>query len=101
MVGLVGGEIHKQFAYLYAERGQRLQYQILPMRVGFFNSGCSSIMGFYAPQPQPREYEKLDGLKYPKERVDGYWHIVMVPGAKMTKACLTPLTQKSSCVGGF
>ena len=28
-------------------------------------------------------------------------HIVMVPGAKMTKACLTPVTQKSSCMGGF
>ena len=27
--------------------------------------------------------------------------IVMVPGAKMTKACLTPITQKSSCMGGF
>ena len=72
VLGLVGGEIHKQFAYLYAERGQRLQYQILPMRVGFFNSGYSSIMGFYTPQPQPREYEELDGLKYPKEKVDGY-----------------------------
>ena len=27
--------------------------------------------------------------------------IVMVPGAKMTKACLTSITQKSSCMGGF
>ena len=28
-------------------------------------------------------------------------HIVMVLGAKMTKACLTPVTHKSSCMGGF
>ena len=28
-------------------------------------------------------------------------HIVIVPSAKMTKACLTPVSQKSSCVGGF
>ena len=42
------------------------------MRVGFFNSCHSSITGFHAPQPQPRENEELDGLKYPKERVDGW-----------------------------
>ena len=29
-------------------------------------------MGFHAPHPQPRENEELDGLKYPKERVDGW-----------------------------
>ena len=28
-------------------------------------------------------------------------HIVMVPGVKMTKACLTPVTQKSSYVVDF
>ena len=42
------------------------------MRVGFFNSCHSNITGFHAPQPQPRENEELDGLKYPKERVDGW-----------------------------
>ena len=101
VLGLVGGEIHKQSVCLDAERGRRLRFQILPMQVGLFNSSCSSIMGFHTPQPKHRENEELDGLKYPKERVDGYWHIVMVPGAKMRKACLTPITQKSSCVGGF
>ena len=72
VLGLVGGKIHKQSVCLDAERGWRLRYQILPTQVGFFNSGHSSIMGFHAPQPQPRENEELDGLKYPKERGDGY-----------------------------
>ena len=42
------------------------------MRVGFFNSGRNSILVFQAPQPQPRENKELDGLKYPRERVDGW-----------------------------
>ena len=42
------------------------------MRVGFFNSCHSSITGFHVPQPHPRENEELDGLNYPKERVDGW-----------------------------
>ena len=71
VLGLAGGEIHKQSVYLDAERGWRLRYQILPMRVGFFNSCRSSIMGFHAPHPQPREKEEQDGLKYPK-RADGW-----------------------------
>ena len=29
-------------------------------------------MGFHAPQPQPRENEEQDGLKYPKKRADGW-----------------------------
>ena len=72
MVGLLGGEIHKQTVYLDAERERRRRYQIVPMRVGFFNSGRSSILVFQAPQPQPREKKELDGLKYPRESVDGW-----------------------------
>ena len=72
MVGLVGGEIHKHTVYLDAERERRRQYQIVPMQVGFFNSGRSSILVFQAPQPQPRENKKLDGLKYPRESIDGW-----------------------------
>ena len=72
VLGLVGGEIHKQSVCLDAERGQRLRFQILPMQVGLFNSSHSSIMGFHTPQPKHRENEELDGLKYPKEKVDGY-----------------------------
>ena len=40
--------------------------------------------------------KKILGARY---SISAY--IVMVPGAKTTKACLTPVTQKSSCVGGF
>ena len=72
VVGLVGGEIHEQIVYLDAERERRQRYQIVPMRVRFSNSGRSSILVFQAPQPQPRENKEQDGLKYPRERVDGW-----------------------------
>lgn len=61
----------KRTVYLDPERGRRLQYQIVPRRVGIFSR--TRILGFEAPRP-PIPTENHD-VQYPKQRSDGWLEI--------------------------